>query len=569
MQVHKRNWDAAGRTLRRRIDLAQDDQERFGLWMKTGDLYANHMRDRDRAAKAYVTALELNAGDRNLLSKLMALYSEAKDWTRLLEVLVRMAGVVDEPALRGKYFHTAASVAQQELGAFDQAIEYYEKALASVPTLDAAFRGLADCMQRGGDWQGLARAYRAQIERTKGQITRRAARCSLGQAWPSSTTIASTASTRRSWLMKPHRTSIPRTVSARSAWSRSTASTPIATPSARSGPTLRCSLQNPYRIESYRGLRKLYTQLSRPDEAWAVCQALRSLNMAEPDEEAFFKRHRVQAPATARECITEQIWEEYIISSEQDALLTSIFAMIQPAAVSELAQEPENFGIDRTAPIDCQSESAVMSQMLFYASGVTLVPLPPVFYQPASGGGASFLFTNPPSIGLGQAAFQSAPDQALAFIAGRQLSYMRPGHYMRQLVPTGSGLRSWLLAAIRLANPRFPVPDNMRAQVERNHRALVSMLHGPTQQTLTSLVDKLLKEQPELDMKRWAMAVDVTADRVGFVLANSLDAAVAVVRASPADSSYASERDRLKELYLYAVSPRYLALRQAIGVTIA
>jgi hypothetical protein len=70
-------------------------------------------------------------------------------------------------------------------------------------------------------------------------------------------------------------------------------------------------------------------------------------------------------------------------------------------------------------------------------------------------------------------------------------------------------------------------------------------------------------------MKRWAMAVDITADRVGFVLANSLDAAVAVVRASPADSSYASERDRLKELYLYAVSPRYLALRQAIGVTIA
>jgi hypothetical protein len=109
----------------------------------------------------------------------------------------------------------------------------------------------------------------------------------------------------------------------------------------------------------------------------------------------------------------------------------------------------------------------------------------------------------------------------------------------------------------------------MRAQVERNHRALVSMLHGPTQQTLTSLVEKLLQEQPELDMKRWAMAVDITADRVGFVLANSLDAAVAVVRASPADSSHASERDRLKELYLYAVSPRYLALRQAIGVTIA
>jgi hypothetical protein len=139
---------------------------------------------------------------------------------------------------------------------------------------------------------------------------------------------------------------------------------------------------------------------------------------------------------------------------------------------------------------------------------------------------------------------------------------------MRHLVPTGSGLRSWLLAAIRLANPRFPVPEPMREVVEKNHAALARTLHGPQQQALTSLVDRLLQEQPELDMKRWALAVDLAADRVGFVLANSLDAAVAVVRASPQDSSYASERDRLKALYQYAVSPTYLALRKAIGVTI-
>src|SRR5690606_5970673 len=100
-------------------------------------------------------------------------------------------------------------------------------------------------------------------------------------------------------------------------------------------------------------------------------------------------------------------------------------------------------------------------------------------------------------------------------------------------------------------------------------QALLRGLHVAAQQSLTSLVEQLLREEPELDMKRWAMGVDMTADRVGFVLSNSLDAATAVVRASPADSSFAGERERLKELYLYAVSPRYLALRHAIGVTIA
>jgi hypothetical protein len=326
--------------------------------------------------------------------------------------------------------------------------------------------------------------------------------------------------------------------------------------------------QNPYRVESYKALRKLYTAEKRPDEAFCVCQALRSLNMAEPDEEAFFKRHRTQAPAHARECVTEDLWGQFLLHPDQDPLLTSIFATIQPAAVQELAQTPNSFGITREGQIHCQTDPKVMAQMLFYASGVTLVQLPPVFTRPRDAGGVSFLFTNPPAIGLGQAAFQSAPDQALAFIAARQLSYFRAGHYMRQLVPTGSGLRQWLLSAVRLANPRFPVPDAMREQVEKNLGALTRTLSMPQQQALTSMVEQLLRAEAELDMKRWALGVDLTADRVGFLLGNSLDAAVALVRASGEGSSFASERDRLKELYRYAVSPEYLALRKALGVTI-
>jgi hypothetical protein len=321
-------------------------------------------------------------------------------------------------------------------------------------------------------------------------------------------------------------------------------------------------------VESYKALRKLYTAEKRPDEAFCVCQALRSLNMAEPDEEAFYKRHRTQAPAHARECVTEDLWAQYLTHPDQDPLLTSIFATIQPAAVQELAQTPNSFGITRDGQIHCQTDPKVMAQMLFYASGVTLVQLPPVFTRPRDAGGVSFLFTNPPAIGLGQAAFQSAPDQALAFIAARQLSYFRAGHYMRQLVPTGSGLRTWLLSAVRLANPRFPVPDAMREQVEKNLAALTRVLSNPQQQALSSMVEQLLKAEAELDMKRWALAVDLTADRVGFLLANSLDAAVALVRASGEGASFASERDRLKELYRYAVSPQYLALRRALGIHI-
>ncbi len=562
------SWPALVNTLRRRLDLAQDEEDRFGILVKSGDVYAGKLNDREKAAKAYVAALEVHADDRNLLSKLMAVYSENKDWSRLLEVLVRMAGVVEDNKLRGKYFSTAASISVSELGAFEQAIEYYERALAFDPSLDNAFRGMADCLQRTASWEKLARAYRQHIERVKDRVTEEELASlydNLGETCHyrlNRIDEAVEAYEQAHALDRENRTRTERLVEIYGKHASKYADRAIAAHA-------ELLSQNSYRVESYQALRKLYTHLSRPDEAWCVCQALRSLNMAEPDEEAFFKRHRVQAPATARECITEEIWQELLVHADQDELLTTIFATMQGAAVAELGQPPQSFGITRDGQVDCQSDPAVMSQMLFYASGVTLVPLPPVFKRPQDAGGLSFLFTMPPAIGLGQAAFQSAPDQALAFIAGRQLSYFRPGHYMRQLVPTGSGLRSWLLAAIRLANPRFPAPEATRAQVERYQAALTRILTMPQQQSLSSLVDQLMREQPELDMKRWALGVDLTADRVGFVLANSVDAAVAVMRASPADSSHAAERDRLKELYLYAVSPRYLALRQSLGITIA
>ena len=568
-EAHERggHLEALGRTLRRKLELVTAKEARFTLLLRLGDVYAQQ-NERSEAARFYVAALELNADDRNLLSKLMAVYSESKDWSRLVDVLVRMARVVDEPTLQAKYLHTAAGITAGELEDTDTAIEYYESALGFDATLEPAFRGLVDCLSKAGAWDRVANLYRAHIERQRETLDSE----QLAALYDKLGSI---------YLERVHR--IDPAVEAYEAASE-------LDPDDRARLELLVDLygrqpsrfaeraiaahdklleHNAYRVESYRSLRKLYTQLQRPDEAWAVCQALRSLNMAEPEEEAFFKRHRVQAPATARECITEDLWQEYLLVPEQDAALTHMFALIQPAAVQALAQTPQAFGVDGERPVDCEIDPAVMAQMLHYAAGVALVPLPPVFFRPRDTGGLSFLFTNPPALGIGQGALRGGPDQALAFLAGRQLSYFRPGHYMRQLLPTGGALRGWLLAAIRLANPRFPVPEQLRDQVEINHAALARTLHVPQQQQLTSLVAQLLRDQPELDLKRWALAIDLVADRVGFVLANSLDAAVAVVRASPQESSFASERDRLKALYVYAVSPEYLALRKALGITIA
>ena len=176
--------------------------------------------------------------------------------------------------------------------------------------------------------------------------------------------------------------------------------------------------------------------------------------------------------------------------------------------------------------------------------------------------------TEDPSIGLGKAALAGGPAQALAFLGGRHLSYFRNGHVTRWLVSTGSALRAWLLASIQHSQPKFPVPAALATQVSECLTVLRKRLHGREADQLHSLVQKLLSAAPELDMKRWMAAVDLTADRVGFILGNDLETASAVIKASPADASVVGQKERLKELYLYSVSESYLELRQKLGVSI-
>jgi hypothetical protein len=116
--------------------------------------------------------------------------------------------------------------------------------------------------------------------------------------------------------------------------------------------------------------------------------------------------------------------------------------------------------------------------------------------------------------------------------------------------------------------PQFPVSADLAASVAEHQAAFKQHLSGPAQETLRSLVQRLLAAAPELDLKKWTAAVDLTADRLGFVLANDLELATAVVRASPEEASAVPQKDRLRELHLYAVSESYLSLRHKLGLAI-
>jgi tetratricopeptide (TPR) repeat protein len=558
------NWDQVVRTHRQRMEHAADE-ERFNLLVKVGDILLEKMGDRSKASKSYTAALEIRADDRNLLTKLMGLYSESKDWSRLVEVILRISELIDDPRQLSKYFNTAAAICHQELGRLDEAVDYYEQALENDSSLDKAFEGLVDCYGKKQDWTGLAAAYKSQIARKSGAPAEK--RAALYDALAEVLQHRLDASAEAVDAYEKAQELDPEN----RARAERLASIYESDPKRYFQRAVRAHAvilaKSPYRVESYQALRKLYTDMKKPDESWLVCQTLTALSMAEPDEVSFFKKHRQRTPANAQDFFTEEMWFNHLAHATQDPLLTGIFAVITPAVIKARTQTLDAFKVDG-GQRDAEKDDAAMAQTLHWASTVSQIPLPGLYYRPSDPGGLSFLFTNPPAIGLGKGALAGGPSQALAFVAGRHLAYFRPGFYLRQLVPTGSGLRAWLLASIQMLQPAFPVPGNLSGPTKDALASLKQHLTGQQKDELASLVNKLLAASPSLDMKKWVAAVDLTADRVGFALSNSLEIALAIVRASPEDSAGVSQKDRLKDLHLYSVSEEYMGLRHKLGIAI-
>lgn len=561
------DWNEVVALLQLRSRVATKKEEAFRLYVQTGDVFLEKLRDRRAAAQTYVTAQELEPNNRNLLTKLMAVYSDTQDWSRLIEVILRIAEMVDDTTQLAKYYNTAATIAHHELGRFDEAANYYEEALANDPASDAAVNGLVECLTQNQDWERLRNAYETLITR----VHQTAPVAKTVQIMDALGEILQHRLGRLEDAIAVYENAQKLDPDNRN---RKEMLTEIYTrePKRFFQQSVRVHRElldaDPYRVDSYRAMRKAYTKVKRPDESWCICQVLNYLNMSGPDEEKFYRKYRLTQLPKIKNPISEESWRDLLVHPMQQPDLTAIFAYILPAVVVSQGQPLAAFGVTPDLKTVPANDPTAMGRMLDHVAAAARMYLPDVYHRPQDAGGLSFLFSSPPAIGIGEGARASAPQQALAFVAARHLSFFRPGHFIRQMVPTGTGLRAWMMAAIRMVAPKFPVPTTLETQVRSCTTAIKQHLTGPQRDTLLSLTQKLLQTAPELDMKRWVTGVDLTADRIGFTMSNDLRLASAVIEASPEGSSTLPSKDRVRELLRYAVSEQYFELRHRLGTAL-
>ena len=564
----KEDFHEAVRIRRRRLEMASG-QERFELLLEIGDIESQKLGDRSAASKTYATALEERPEDRKLLTRLMQLYSEEKDWRKLVDVVLRLADFVDDPKQRAKYMQTAASISAKQISDVDAALTYYDRALEFDPSLSKALEEALELARQKGDHDGTEKYLQLQLEQAKEAQDRVAIPKILDQL----------GGLYQKFLNEPEmaidafeaaQAFDPDNKERSETLAELYASDPIQYLDKAVKAQAQILRRNPYRVESYKLLRRLYTDARRGDAAWCLCQALSVLNLAEPDEERFYRSHRADNAAPAQAVMTDDDWRK-LAHPDQDGILTNIFAMIQPTIIRTRTQPLEALGYDPRYAIDPSLHPYPVSQTLYYVQGVLGMQgpgAPLVFQNPNDPSGLGFIHAHAPAIVLGRAAFEAqVPTQSMAFVAGRHLTYYRLGYYVRHLVPTGTGLKAWLFAAIKTCVPQFPVSADLVGPVDEAMNAMRPDFQGVQKERLSSLVSKLIQTGAALDLKKWVASIDLTADRIGFLLAHDLQLATEVIRATE-DGASVPGKERVKEAVLFSVSEEYFEIRQKLGIAI-
>jgi tetratricopeptide (TPR) repeat protein len=552
-------WDA-----KRRLLALSDGETRADIFVQLGELAATKLGDRTRAASSFVDALEMRPADRNILSRLMQIYTEERDWANTLEVVLKLADFVDEEPQKARYLVTAGMINLREMNDTDAALDCYERALQLDPMLDKALDESTKLLVERGDFGAIETLIKRKMRAaTALRDTPKTldAFLRLGNLYHLHTNQVDAGVE----VYEAALTLDPQNTAAKDAlFELYLKDAPKYFTKARA---LQQQLleADPYRPEPYKSLRRLYTELKSPDGAWCLCQALCVLKMAEPDEERFYKRMRSDDPAYAQAVLSDEDYRRVLHPVELDPLLSELFACIEPAVIANRGYEFFQLGYDPNLAVDLARHPYPIGQTLHYAAGVMGMAPPPCFDNTNDPGGLAFLDTKIPAIsmGLGVLTGEIHP-QAIAFLTGRHLTYYRPGFFLRQLVGTGTGLKAWLFAAIKLVSPQFPVTPDIAGAVADNATALAATFAPHSRDTLARLVSKLVQGSGALDLKRWVAAVDQTADRVGFVLAHDLETSLEVLRRSAEPDG--NTEQRIRDLVQFSVSPGYLELRQRLQV---
>jgi tetratricopeptide (TPR) repeat protein len=559
-------WERAVYYRREVLNIA-DVEERFGLLEELGDLLDEKADNPAEAIDALQEAASMDPGSHTTLHKLLMLFQKTGRWGEAVETIDQIAALDERDGVKAKYRYTTAVILRDEVEDIEGALERFGESLDLDPTHLKGFEAINKILTEKKDWKQLERAFRKMIRRIADREDE------FGDLpynlWHNLGVI--------------YRDRLKHYESAVQAFTVASQKRPESTKDHQilaelytmlGGDKLENAIQehqwllrqDPYRVESYQALYRLYFDARAYDKAWCLAATLTFLKKADQEQQQFYLDNKPSGPIRPQSRLDNERWFKDLAHPTQDLILSRIFEQLWPSILSLRIVTDKQAGLHAKDQVDLATTTVSFARTFKFVSDVLGIPTPRLFLRTDVQGGLTHRPVFPLASLCGGTLLSGFSPPDLMFVSGRHLSDYRPEHYIRSMLNTNTELKTVLLAALRIAEV---IPSSDPA-VDETARQILTKMQPANRDALRTLGRRFVDAGAKTNIKRWLQAVELTSCRAGFLVCNDLETAARMVTQLPAAGPVdLPPKEKVKELVLFSVSEEYFTLRERLGIRIA
>ncbi|MCB9507251.1 MAG: hypothetical protein H6700_12745 [Myxococcales bacterium] len=260
--------------------------------------------------------------------------------------------------------------------------------------------------------------------------------------------------------------------------------------------------------------------------------------------------------------LTDELRNRFVRPRSRRAALDALFHIAYHVVGHIFAHELKDHALGARDELDA-SEDLPVVRVFTEVSADLGFSHPPRLYGNRRSLGIASAFLVDPSFIIGTDVLGAEDSPALRFQAAQLLTMSQPRFFLAGLLTT-----SQLLAVVRaIAGVDLPGADRCDpALVQRTREAGRAAMTAAWEAPLQDVIRRLDTGGPLPRIQEWAALVSAEAARTGLLVANDIDASLAMV----ARHGVLREPERLDarkvDLALYAVSPEYHRLSEEVGL---
>ncbi len=554
------------------VEKISSPEEKWRMLMEVARTERDVLGDAQGALQAFKKALAIKPLDRSVLSDMVELHSQLRQWRPAADLLLKM-GESEEIGAQGPYLVAAANILHYEVFATDEAIALYERALDENPLDMKTFERLDKILTTKHAWLDKSRAYRRMIKRL-GPADDDQKKASLLTLWRGLADLF------RSELGDLPSAAAALEVCVKLEPSSLAEQESLAELYEATGPEgLRAAVdRRSYLFERHddpkvmirqlRALQRIYSEAGLVDRAYCACAALTVMQAGTPDNVAFYERVAAQELPVPRAALSEEIWQKVLYHSGEERRLSLLFSCVAPVIALTRAQDGRSFRLKDRYRLEAKTDASGVARLFDLGASVLSVPRPAVYYNQDFPREVEILNLrdpsgNSPTVAVGPSLLEGRVERDIAFVVGRTLALMRPDHLVLSpnVVQSPAELPAIIHAAFKLCEPNAPVPN------PEAYRPFLSfferMLPPQALEPLSSLTPWLLDNCSTLDLDAWRGSAQHTANRAGLLFCGDLGAAVRVLHATRGEAAGPEVLDLMR----WSVSEGHLGLRELLGIS--